>query len=803
MGVSEFRDMAIRSAQLYYDYLERNGKGIAKISVRKITPETTEDGVLFHLRLSARLSDAAAQVLGALFFRFGGRDYTSTEIVPVKYDSSSSCLQVRPKPEFLHSFEALFPQDLTVYSDLKFLVKRVEEWYEQNGLKIALPPPSAPIPRHDLSFSATPSEEQKAAVSRALSLPLSYIWGAPGTGKTRVVLSSCVLTLLSSGRKVLLLAPTNNALEQMLYGVLPTLSDAGISLDTVVRLGLPSPQFSARYPSVCESLNLSRQINSLTSEIERINKCLSFRRSYARFTRHTTQITSLLGQYSSNIREASLVQEDLDSLNQEYKHLLDESHRLQIEEEQAAARKEKAQRALTGFFATVKKWFFPRSFAVLSAQAEAAARELLQVRMELEAVSADIRSTQYKVSACEKQLSSLRDRRAELRSRLLEEASFWPALALRMDSLLLNFSSSRMRSFLEYIHQYEGQLHDLSKNHARYDGQSDDALSEQARQLSQKLEAYLALSSQGRLTKASVVAATIDKFLTLDLWSGPFQPHHIFLDEAGYCPLIKGAAALSLGIPVTLLGDHMQLPPVCEMDDDEIESNGNREISLWAQSAIHLESVFTLSPEQIAQSYLTSAPPTFSLLQRSTLTCTYRFGSALSHILAGCVYDARFHSAFPDGTEVLVLDAPHGTSVKRIAPEEIDAVARYLSVNLPGDDGVAILSPYRNQAAEFSKRFPSLSSEGRVLTVHSSQGREWDTVFFSVTDTASMWFTNSRLPKSKGLQVINTAVSRAKKRLILVCDYDCWSERDDQLIGQLVQAAQHIPQKPGSKRPIH
>ena len=56
--------MAIRSAQLYYDYLDRNGKGIVKISVRKITPETAEDGVLFHLHLSARLSDAAAQALG-------------------------------------------------------------------------------------------------------------------------------------------------------------------------------------------------------------------------------------------------------------------------------------------------------------------------------------------------------------------------------------------------------------------------------------------------------------------------------------------------------------------------------------------------------------------------------------------------------------------------------------------------------------------------------------------------------------------------------------------------------------------
>ena len=79
-----------------------------------------------------------------------------------------------------------------------------------------------------------------------------------------------------------------------------------------------------------------------------------------------------------------------------------------------------------------------------------------------------------------------------------------------------------------------------------------------------------------------------------------------------------------------------------------------------------------------------------------------------------------------------------------------------------------------------------------VMTVHGSQGREWDTVIFSVVDTTDMWFTNSLHPKSDGKKVINTAVSRAKKKLIIVCDAEYWKPMEKQLIGKLLSVAEEI-----------
>ena len=77
-----------------------------------------------------------------------------------------------------------------------------------------------------------------------------------------------------------------------------------------------------------------------------------------------------------------------------------------------------------------------------------------------------------------------------------------------------------------------------------------------------------------------------------------------------------------------------------------------------------------------------------------------------------------------------------------------------------------------------------------VMTVHASQGREWDTVVFSVADNGVVSrdvpfrFTSSET--EVGRRLVNTAVSRAKRRLVLVCDRDHWMQKEGELIGGLL-----------------
>ena len=85
---------------------------------------------------------------------------------------------------------------------------------------------------------------------------------------------------------------------------------------------------------------------------------------------------------------------------------------------------------------------------------------------------------------------------------------------------------------------------------------------------------------------------------------------------------------------------------------------------------------------------------------------------------------------------------------------------------------------------------PEYRRDQKILTVHGSQGREWDDVILSVVDTDRLWFTDSRNKRSRGLNLINTAVSRAKKRLVIVCNRSWWLERRGQLIRALLLAGE-------------
>ena len=137
-------------------------------------------------------------------------------------------------------------------------------------------------------------------------------------------------------------------------------------------------------------------------------------------------------------------------------------------------------------------------------------------------------------------------------------------------------------------------------------------------------------------------------------------------------------------------------------------------------------------------------------------------------------------------SELNVPGKPNRTNLGKCA-----AIQRFLSTH--PNENLAILTPYRNQRALLAGTAKKSSYPQEVsLTVHRAQGREWDTVLFSVVDTDGKWFTTTLIPKSNGTQIINTAVSRAKKKLILVCDYEYWSRQPNELIGKLLQIARPI-----------
>ena len=794
MTTDEFRSYAIQSARIYYRHLDEQGKGVIKTAVRSIRRE----GAFFVVHLQTKLSPSADPA--SLLFDFDGQRYSSFEIRPIELSHTRDQLWVRPADALTERFSQLKAEELTLLSDLKFLVKNVEAWYETYGDRICLhaaPPSVTPV---YLSQADSLSQEQRAAIDGALSHTLSYVWGAPGTGKTRCVLANCVLSYLLStpDGKVLLLAPTNNAVEQMLYGTLPALAAQGIPLDTVLRLGTPSARFSSEYPSVCEVANANHTLSALQEKRDLLQKCLTFRQYAASFSAAMETIPSCVEAIFSRKEQIRQWETDREALR------LDSAvsrGKLTLVQEEicrlldvVAKRRERNTHSIT---LRLKKRIFPTP-----AQKE---RQLLQeeeAALQMQVANAEqlettVQEAQRSAALLASQTETARAEIEDFRGKILTCCAFWPSL--RAAALQADFSdkSTCLTYFHDIFSRFQEQLQARGGPYVALESLDDETIRQQITTCVQQISEAEQDTTPARLGAVRVLAATIDRFLSSASPNGfgSFVPDHIFMDEAGYAALIKTAPIFSMQVPVTLIGDHMQLPPVCEMDDQLFSRDDLAPAFLWSQSALHGESIFTDGFHQMLERYQHAGPPAFLLMEKFDLTATYRFGDALADILASYVYSSLFHSAIGSGTDLYYLDAPGSPGeTNRTRPSEVRAIQDALR-RLDHLD-YAVLSPYRNQVSLLSAALPQARKEDRVLTVHASQGREWDILFFSVVDTDRKWFTDTVRSLTQGKMVVNTALSRARRAVILVCDVFYWSGHTDQLIGQLCKNSSSLLSSP-------
>jgi superfamily I DNA and/or RNA helicase len=130
--------------------------------------------------------------------------------------------------------------------------------------------------------------------------------------------------------------------------------------------------------------------------------------------------------------------------------------------------------------------------------------------------------------------------------------------------------------------------------------------------------------------------------------------------------------------------------------------------------------------------------------------------------------------------------------VKRQNDAEADAIVDYIEAwwlryeKQVEHPKIAILTPYKNQVrlirSKMKERFgnSAVRYEVQVWNTHKAQGREWDWVLFSASDTVNLdgnspYFSDSANPKGK--HVLNTTISRAKKHLRVFFDAEYWRRR--------------------------
>ena len=723
MTPDDIQRFSRNGTEAYLSFLRANHLGVQAFGVVKIERLGADEPACFKLILQGNLFSPD---MISIRLSPPGRDYGPQDLTVVEYDADAKSLIIEVRNQEL-DLEDREPREVKVVSDLTFLVGNVRNWLAQHGAELQLPQRMRDsLEPHSADAGLPLDDGQRDTVRIALGNPLTYLWGPPGTGKTRHVLAAAVVQLVLAGKKVGIYAPTNTALEQALEAVIAAAEKKGVERGKFLRVGSPSVKFAKNFPEVCEVQGLRQQMTGLQRQKGNYATTLHYRRG------------------ATVLNSVPMLQHEIGKLRGMLK------------------RREELGGLLGG--GPVKKLF-----TALKGDRAAWEKELAELGSKIEG-----------------QLELIRRTRTES-----------PKLNRIIEALDLTNHTTMAAAAADLATGVETYRRRTAAIAAEHEALTNEEIQQRIAQLDQRIEELKAHALDERIKVASVIGMTLDCHIGrfLDQF---IEFDHAFLDEAGYASAVKALTLLRRNLPLTFLGDHKQLGPVFEMNDKNLGLDHNHPAIVWCKSALFLDDLFAAeSADALFTDWLQRPEPALRSFTKGHLKKTFRFGGNMAELLGEYVYvSLGLVSAAPDAElRVTCLHAVPSKSPdkKRENSAEVDCIARWLEAHPEFSDGNetawTILTPYRNQVALLGRRLPQARREERVSTIHKAQGREWDTVFLSVVDGRFdlPYFTDSTNPQSGGLHVINTAISRARKHLVLVCDRGFWEDRPAQLISQVLR----------------
>ena len=751
------------------------------------------------------------------------------DVLVVAYDRKSGYAQLALPQECAS-------QQGTLSVDFKWLVKRCGDWFRNCGHLVAHPE-QIPAPEVDWASlrdglrspqGTEPSGEQWEAIQAVVCDRLPYVWGPPGTGKTQIVLATAVSAFVQLGRRVLLLASTNMAVDNALFALLgrpKSLAKYPLPSALVARIGIPSVEFLNEHPQCCEQrafefeiAQLRSQLRILGDEQARLNDLRSALgrlpqleeqhtrtvEAAARLKKRCVELAKSRSESQARVDGARVHSEaiasQLDKLWRERDSLLvpELREKVQIlEDEQALtlirlAEHRKDLGGMGSFSQLLLRAKYRRhqeGLAEGQEHLEQVEQTLSAMRERLSAVEPRYRGMCDQVATAEKALEEARLSREK-------ESDSLQRLGLREDAARekLRVEEEQVQRLQEEIARFRDRMQRSSRDGAMA---SAEAIALRVASIARQIQLISAKITKHEIDLASkqVIAMTLDTFIGSSLSRGALRVDQVVIDEAPYACLAKVVPLLALKCPIAMLGDHKQLPPVCRVDKDQGIA------AFWAKPATFLEDAFRLQG-QVGRLWAAKAPLR-SVGAMHSLTHSYRFGGLLPSLLDSHVYD-RMGLHGQGDTGIRVIDCPPVLKFKgkkRQNVAEADMAVQLVGQFLQYFDGrdlpsLAILAPYKNQCDLIRDRLrrAHLLDKVDVLNTHRAQGREWDWVLFSVVDTETLgpryrpFFVNAL--KEPGRSIINTTISRGREEIRLLLDLQYWRQKTPAcLIGDIARAS--------------
>ena len=277
------------------------------------------------------------------------------------------------------------------------------------------------------------------------------------------------------------------------------------------------------------------------------------------------------------------------------------------------------------------------------------------------------------------------------------------------------------------------------------------------------------------LVKSSrLVFSTISNFiLNTNLYESKFD--NLIVDEAS---MMAMPSLLALGHNISkriiLVGDFQQLSPISMVKDDLL-----------------IDSVFEMSGVNIRN---TDHPALHQLLNQR------RSNEKIVDLINRTFYQGKLIPSAEESKEVIysnpfpgkiialkrvtdgaVRYTKGGTRQNKVFAENVIDILDTLSKDNNADFTIGIITPYRGQVSllralkkerEYADHF---DSRVKIGTVHTFQGSECDIIIFDMVDCFKLTSGGSnRLGQlyhgDEGERLLNVAISRARHKLILVCD---------------------------------
>lgn len=268
------------------------------------------------------------------------------------------------------------------------------------------------------------------------------------------------------------------------------------------------------------------------------------------------------------------------------------------------------------------------------------------------------------------------------------------------------------------------------------------------------------------------------------------------IDEAGQIQIHNALVPMSVSNKLIMLGDHMQIPPNADQDLVSLCDANDVDTELLGKSLF--EQMYYDLPDS----------------NKTLLDTQYRMPAEIADIISDWFYDGEYKSpdflrntkpAIPSlsGKNLLLVNTPqvkdrvyekkdpeggYNNMVEAFAIKKI--VGHILAHTDFNEKQIGIISAYKSQVRLIQNELKGTVSSDAireiVASLDSFQGQERDIIIYSFTRSSRRKATQSRIGFLNELRRLNVAMSRCKKILIMIGDYDylsnCKREDADHII---------------------